>query len=375
MHNKMHLLFYIPSLASGGAERVLTKLANQFTDEGHIVTLVTQTSIICDHYPIRPEVSRISLAASAQSQNPIQALLSNMRRIVRLRRVIKTQKPDIVLTFMPTANVVALIAALGLEVPTVIAERVHPPFAHVSKWRRKMQQLTYPRAQTTVVLSSSSASYLAEAFGLTQVAVIPNSISLPLPQFSPTRAPADFVPSNGKLVLFVGRMVEQKQPIVVLRAFLEAQTHLQDWHLVMIGDGELAAEVDAIIDQQAAPATMQRFSRLGNLQDWYERADVFVSASLFEGSPNALMEAMACGCAVIASDCPTGPGDIIHNEENGVLLSLKELDNLAQHLQTLCNDEPRRERLVDGAATISAKYSDQQFFDDWRRVLGLGTPG
>ena len=136
----MHFALYISSLGPGGAERVISNLANQLSADQHQVTLITHASLTADHYRVAAGVTRLSLNASRISTNAGQAAWENFRRIRRLRQVLRRIKPNTLLTFMPSANVAGLIAAGGLGLRVVVAERTHPPLTgldRIREWLRK----------------------------------------------------------------------------------------------------------------------------------------------------------------------------------------------------------------------------------------------
>ena len=362
---QMKLLFFINSLSAGGAERVMAKLADFFVDEGHDVTLLTQTPVATDHYPTAAK--RQSIEAGKVSRHPIDALRNNLRRLRRLRRAIEEVQPDAVLAFMPTANVLALMAARQTGTPVVVSERVHPPFLELSAVRRWLQRRYYPGAARIVVLSSASADWFDNRYGLTNTVVIPNSINLPLAHHEPVVNPGDVVPGDRRLVLSVGRLVPQKQPEMVLETFAAAADDA--WHLVMIGSGSKADALEQLAMRLGIAERFSLLPRVGNMQDWYERASIYVSASSYEGFPNALLEAMACGCACLAFDCPTGPRDLIVDKQNGLLVALEDLSGFRSGLASLCRDEPLRERLAGAARANADRFSDQRVLPQWLSVM------
>ncbi len=359
----MKLLLFINSLTAGGAERVLAKLGDYFVEQGHDVTLLTQTETITDHYPTR--AARLSLSAGSVSRNPLHALMNNLTRLRRLRACIRDLEPDCVVAFMPTANVLALMAA-G-PTPVIVSERVHPPFLELSTARRWMQRRFYPRAARVIVLSEASARWFAETYSFDNVAVIPNSISLPLPVHDPQVQPRDVLPDDVKVVLCVGRLVEQKRPELVLRAF--ANVSDPDWRLVMIGSGTRADEIKQLAAALGIESRFELLARVGNIETWYKRAEVYVSASSYEGFPNSLLEAMACGCAALVFDCPTGPADLIEHEDNGLLVPMDKPDQFAVYLQELCRDTGLRERLGNNARNVAARFSDQAVLPRWTAAI------
>jgi glycosyltransferase involved in cell wall biosynthesis len=361
----MRLLLSINSLSSGGAERVMAKLANHLHGE-HDVSVVTQVATGSDQYPT--QARRLSLEAGAVSKHAWQALTNNITRWYRLRRVIKENKPDCVITFMPTANILALLATLGSATPVVVSERVHPPYTFLGPVRGWLQRRLYPLAKRVVVLTEESAAWMRNKQNIHRVAVIPNSISLPLPCSEPILDPETCLPAGKKLILAVGRLVDQKQHDVVLRAF--AQT-AQDpsWHLVVVGVGPNEQALKELATDLGITNRCNLIPRIGNIQVWYERAEIYVSASAYEGFPNALLEAMACRCAVIAFDCPTGPADIISNGEDGLLIPLNDTARFQQALSSLQKDSDTRKSLANKAADVLDRHSDTQFFASWDKVI------
>ena len=360
----MRLLLSINSLSTGGAERVMAKLADHL-DTKHDVTVVTQVATGNDQYPTKAK--RLSLDAGSVSAHAWQALINNLTRWYRLRKVIQNIQPDCVITFMPTANILALLATLGSNRPVVVSERVHPPFNFLSPVRSWLQRKLYPHASRVVVLAEDSAAWFRTNYNLQRLAVIPNSISLPLPCNESILDPDSLLP-NRKLVLAVGRLVDQKQHDIVLRAF--AQTaHEPDWHLVIVGEGPNEQALNELAADLGVANRFTLVPRVGNIQAWYERAEIYISASQYEGFPNALLEAMACQCAAVVFDCPTGPADIIQHGENGLLIPLNDVAQLQLALISLMQDSASKKRLANNARDVVNQFSDSRFFTSWEEAI------
>ena len=283
----MRLLFYIHSLSAGGAERVISKLTSHLAAEcdsqgerQYDVTLLTQAPLGSDRYPLHPAVQRQSLLTGQVSRNLAEAVFNNLRRIWRLRREIRQSKPDVVIAFMPTANILSLIATTGLGIPVLVSERNYPPCSRIGGLRRWLQQRLYPRAHTVVAVSQGIARWLEAHWQLQNVVTIANGTSLPLPLTDPVVS-TDQV-GDARLILFVGRMVEQKQPLTALEVFAHLRTD-DDWRLVMIGRGPLSDQVAQEIERRRLSGRVHRIEHVGNLQDWLERSEILLFPSRYEG--------------------------------------------------------------------------------------------
>ncbi|NKB98587.1 MAG: glycosyltransferase [Pseudomonadales bacterium] len=369
----MKLLFFINSLSSGGAERVITKLASHYGDANHEASLVTLTSLDSDYYSVSPSVTRISLGAGGLSTGVVNAVANNLRRHSKLRQLIRRMKPDAIIAFMPTANVLAVLAAGKTAV--IVSERVHPAFDPASKLRFWFKRFAYRRASQVVVLSQISSDWLQEKMGIEPCVIIPNGIALPLPCEQPNVDPSAYIDAEARLILVVGRVSDQKQPFVALAAFEQFAAQSQNWHLVLIGSGDLDNTLKQAVQQSPHANCIHLVPRAGNISAWYKRANIFLSTAKYEGSPNALMEAMAHGCPVLALDCPTGPADLIDNNSNGLLLPLEpttdQAERISQALLALGNNDTLRKRLGERAANITNTHSDQTFFQRWTTLLPM----
>lgn len=126
----MKILFFIASLRSGGAERVGTTLCNHWASIGHNVIMVTEDVVQNDFYQLVPTIQRYTLNTYQSRTNIFTKLSALMKRIFSLRRIMRQVKPDVVLAFMPTSNMIATLAAMRTGIPVVISERVYPQYFH-----------------------------------------------------------------------------------------------------------------------------------------------------------------------------------------------------------------------------------------------------
>ena len=173
----MKLVLVISSLGGGGAERVMTLLANAWVERGNEVTLITLASDRMDRYPLDPAVRRIALDVAGDSAHVLAAIGHNIVRIRALRRAIAASRPDAVISFIAESNVRVLIAAAGLRVPVIISERTALNGHHMRGVWRTLRRWSYPRATAIVAQTRRCAAEL-EALARRQVDVIANPVSI-----------------------------------------------------------------------------------------------------------------------------------------------------------------------------------------------------
>src|SRR5690625_2589798 len=176
----MHILFYIHSLSSGGAERVTTTLANHWASQGLQVTVVTVAGRERDFYTLDDRIKRIALSLDANSANPWRALISNGRRVRALRHVLRVMKPDVAVAMMTTANATLALASWGLPIVTIGSERIHPPTLPLGRAWEVIRRWSYPHLSALVAQTQQSADWLHSNTNVAHVEVIANPLQYPL---------------------------------------------------------------------------------------------------------------------------------------------------------------------------------------------------
>jgi glycosyltransferase involved in cell wall biosynthesis len=366
----MRILFFIPSLDGGGAERVTAALANYWASRGWDVTLVTLESTSVDRYPVRQEIRRVALGLTSTSSSVVDGLVENSRRIGALRRVLRELRPDVAVALMSTCSVLLGCAAAGITgVVTIGAERVYPPLMPLGRGWGWMRSRTYRFLDTVVVQTEKTAEWVRRHTNAARIAVIPNAVQWPLPD-TPPRVSPDSVgrPGNRRLVA-AGRLEHQKGFDLLIDAFAEIAPSVPEWELCIAGAGSLRGELERHIRAANLEDRVFLAGRVGNMADWYETSDAFVTSSRFEGFPNTLLEAMAYGLPVVAFDCDTGPSDIIAHEENGLLVPVGDRVALARTLKRLLSDQDLRQALRERAVDVRTRFSFEAIAGQWETTF------
>ncbi|SDP62255.1 Glycosyltransferase involved in cell wall bisynthesis [Sulfitobacter litoralis] len=364
----MRLFLFIGNLGTGGAERVAVNLANAFVQKGHHVTLATLSDKDRDAYQVSPDVVRLAFGMAGRNRGPAK-LWALVARIRALRNAIRRDRPDTVLAMMTQESIMTIIACAGLPVRVVVSERsafwMRPRpwlWAWLFRW-------LYRYSDTQVVQTKEIARRVARETGARSLVVVPNSVVVPVEGYGATIRPETVVSADAKVILLIGSKPYTKGFDDALLAFQALARHQNGWQLVFLGlpDGhDWARQMSSAPD---AAGRVNVIPPVANVQDWYDRAAIFVLSSRTEGMPNALMEAMASGCACIAYDCPTGPADLIENGVNGRLVEAGSLNQLTDALISMAHDKKLRNRLGNAARFIAQRHAPEIVLSAWEQVL------
>lgn len=366
----MKKLIFIHSLSSGGAERVAVYLAEHWYSLGDQVIVVTVADRETDFYKLSSGIQRICLSKAKASQNPIQGIINNYYRIISLRKILHKQQPDVAISFMSRANIVLAMSALGLKnLITIGSERIYPPKLPLGKFWELLRSRMYGHLTALVAQTQKGREWLEQHTHANKVYVIPNFVVWPLPEFGNRIEPSSIGNNNYKRILAVGRLVEQKGFSLLITVFCRLAKIFPDWELVILGDGPLRQQ---LVEQINSSDYAQRIflpGSVGNVGQWYTDADIYVMSSLFEGFPNTLIEAMSYDLPVISFDCDTGPRDIIHHEENGLLIKDGSVDELFSGLQQLMSSKIKRTFFAQQAAKVRQHYSQNNVMKKWQQLI------
>ncbi|WP_447987234.1 glycosyltransferase family 4 protein [Nitrospira sp. Nam74] len=351
----MKLILVIGHMKAGGAERVMSIIANYWAAQGRHVTLITIRATSEDFYQLHPLVKRIGFGLRERH------ILQNLSR---LRREIRRTRPDAVISFMPTENVLSILACVGLRTRNIICEHTDPRQAAPDILPlRALRYLLYRRAYAVVVLSERIRSWAETLAPKERVHVIPNPVALSLYQrFPPQRKRA------GNTIAAIGRLNDTKGFDILISAFSQVAYEHLDWSLVIIGEGPERSKLEAM----AGALTLQdRVHFPGCIQDtigFLRTVDLFIMSSHYEGFPMTLIEAMACGLPVISTRWD-GAAEIIRDEIDGVLVTLNDPSALATAMNRLISDPSERKRLGEHAVEVSKRFNTDSIMNVWETLI------
>lgn len=341
--------FVIEGLGGGGAQHVLTTLANRWAKAGRAIAVVTLSGPEADAFPLDPAIRRVVIGGAHVSSNPLSGFLANLARLWALRRALRDLRAPVAVGFVGSTNVLLVLAALGRPLRVVISERNDPERQRLPDFWDRLRRLVYPLADVVTANSAGALEALGRFVPKAKLALVPNPLRQP--------ASASIAAKDRPTVLAVGRLHPQKGFDILLEAFALARKGREDWRLVVLGEG---AQEHSLKDQARRLGLEAAVEWKGFVADpfpCYRAADIFVLPSRFEGTSNALLEAMSCGVAVIASDAA---GNSVANGQTGLVAPAGDAPALASALGRLMDDPALRRLLgLSAGAGVSAQTADQ----------------
>jgi len=342
--------FVISSLSSGGAERVMTQLANQAAESGLRVEFIV-LSKKPHFFELHPDIRWWEPDFTIDQMHRLQF---QWKDFWWLRRRLKNLESEAVLSFGGKYNAFVLLASAGLGKRVFISDRSRPSISY-GRFLDRLNPRVYSRAAGIIAQTQRGKEVLEQKTGHTNVRVIPNPIRL--------------VGARGKgrdpLILNVGRFITSKHQDWLVDYFNDLDP--EGWQLTFLGEGP---QYEQVKKYAASTALAGRIAFMGNVTDvdtYYRRAAVFAFTSTSEGFPNALGEALSAGCACISFDCEAGPADLIEDGRTGFLVPEGDHRGFKDKLHRLIADASLRERMgrcaMESMKAFRADRIAQQYFD------------
>ena len=350
------IALFLPSLRGGGAERVMVLLANGFVAAGHEVDLVTASDENVYQAEIAPGIRHFSLGASRVASS-----------LPALVRYLKRERPAALLSAMGHANVVAVAARALARLDCRLVVTEHTNYFAVTarntgfnaRVMRRLMRHAYLRADAVVAVSQGVADDLARGLALapSRIEVIFN----PIVDKRLVQLAESSVEDIGEVgIVAVGRLIEQKGFDVLIDALarLRQRHEHREVRLTILGEGPLR---DTLLDQAHRLGVADAVSLPGFVDNpfvYMRKARVFALSSYAEGLPSVLIQAMACGTPVVATDCPSGPQEILEGGRWGRLIPMGDSEALADALEeVLSRDEhpPVHQRAADFGAELAVE--------------------
>lgn len=330
----------------GGAQRVLCNLANAFLKDNNEV-IVVMASYAKPTYYLEKDIKLI---------NGLN-WYNYMDGVLKLRKCIRKENPDIIISFAVQYNIAACIATLGMRSKLIISERNDPKRMPAQFYLKLLRRIVYNFAQGYVFQTKDARDYFNCGIRKKSI-IIPNPLYL-----------SDDIheyKDRPHKVISASRFVPQKNLDMLISAFSKAVDKNSDWCLDMFGDGNEMEHIKEMISQYSMEDRIHVFPATQSIHERMKEHAIFVLSSNFEGMPNSLMEAMGLGLVCISTDCPCGgPRYLINHGKNGFLVPVQATDELVYCLKKVMNDEKLREKVSKNALEIRKKLDPEIIMNLW----------
>lgn len=365
----LRALFVINSLAGGGAERVFTTLVDRLSrNAGEFaitVALLDNETEEAYRLPAEVKVERLDTRGSL------------LRSVTRTRKLVRRLRPDVTLSFLSRANVAAILAMRRSGGAAVISERVNTT-AHLRSGRlgmlsRLLIRSTYPSARRIIAVSEGVARTLETDFAVepARISVIHNPVDIARIRSLAAQEPA--IPVSTADFVTMGRLVDNKNTAMAIRALARAGP---EGNLIVLGEGPLREDLTALAASLGLADRVRFLGFLANPYAVLARAGCYLLTSHAEGFPNAMLEAMAVGLPVVATDCPSGPAEILQVRldgdepafgHGGALIAMEDDRAMARCMTELTG--PRRAAFAATATERAAAFSVESAVERFRATL------
>lgn len=356
---------FIPELTDGGAQRAVIKLVGGLCERGLSVDLVLVNEVGVHLRSVDARARLVILGGSRVAT-----------AITPLARYMKRARPSAFVSFLTHANVAAVAArALArVELRLALVEQntvsAYRGDLRRDRWLPPLVRLTYPRADAVVGVSSGVARDLIshQRVPTHKVSVIHNPV-VDAALAVAARAPVDhewFGDDSAPVFIASGRLTPQKDFPTLLEAFRLLRSKVPA-RLIVLGEGEERARLEALRDALNLSGDVDLHGFVENPYAYMSRADAFVLSSRWEGLPTVLIEALACGCPVVATDCPSGPREILEGGKHGELVEVGDSVALCEAMERILKARPDQQALREHAS----KYSVEQAVSRYVELLGL----
>jgi glycosyltransferase involved in cell wall biosynthesis len=356
---KEPIAFFIPTLDGGGAERAVVNLLKGMVERDILLDLVLA-----------------SAKGPYLSQIPKQVRLFNLsagrviKAILPLSQYLRQNRPQMLISQMCHANVIALVARdlARTNTPLIAVEQANLSNSKSHLMRANfvppLMKWLYPRAEAIVGVSQGVIDDLEMQFGFQKekLSVIYNPV-VDSDLIAKAKAPVNhpwFQEGSPPVFLAVGRLTEQKDFLTLIKAFAILRKQVQA-RLVILGEGELRIELETLINTLGIAEDVSLPGFLENPYAYMNKATAFVLSSRWEGLPTVLIEAMACGCPVIATDCPSGPNEILEAGKYGTLIPMDNPESLSKAMLQILETPVNRDILIQRAMHFSREQSVSKY--------------
>lgn len=348
------IIFIVPSLRMGGAERVIAGLFKECKKE-------YSTMMVIFHGPIEYNITGKVINLETPVGNIFKKISNNVLRIYKLRAIFKKYNPDIIISFL--GNVQPIFTFY----PLIVSIRSNPHLFNI--WNQILCKIIYRmnNIQKIVVPSYKLKKILIKDFRINKnIHVIGN----PLEFKNIDQLKKEKIQIKEKYILAVGRLSQEKRFDILIRSYKQSGIY-RGIKLIIIGEGEKRDELQKLINSHGLENYISLRGLTNNPYKYMYNSKFLVLSSEFEGFPNVIQEALACGIPVISTDCKTGPSEIIKDKYNGLLIPTNDIEAMSIAIKELFVNTKLYNILKSNARKSVQNNDIKKIAEKWENIFPL----
>lgn len=359
--DKKKVIFHINCLGKGGAEKVVSLLANEMNADGWQV-IVAMCNYEEGEYYTAEAVKKIYMNYPNEKGGRFTKLF---RRIYVLRKLISEEQPDVVVSFMKSSIYRSLLATFGMKIPLIISVRNDPQKDFVGIKNRIFTRYMSKKARGCVFQTEEAKSFFPKRLQQ-KSCVITNPVT-------PLYIGVKQSQKKRKVIANVGRLMPQKNHFLLINAFAKIASKYPDYEVQIFGaayDTEYQQRLEDCIQSHGLKEQIRFMGTSNSLEKDLRNISLFVLSSDYEGLPNSLIEAMVMGIPVISTDCPCGgPRSLIEHGHNGLLVPVGDVDKLAESMDYLLTHSQKAYEMGNVASEIANQVEPHKVYLAWKQFI------
>lgn len=344
------IVFFLPALSSGGAERVTVLISEHLIEYGYDVEILLLKNVV--HYDVKPTVHIASVFEQEQSMGKIKricAVFSFLRNYVKNNDVVLIPMLDTCLRY-------SVLLKLITRVKVIACERNDPYSQYKTGIKRWIRRKLFDVSDYAIFQTEDAKNFYHQRTKNKSV-VISNPVSLP---------DVKWERNQNYDIVTVCRLNPQKNLKMAVDAIGLLKDTIPDIHLKIYGEGSEALALCEYIKEKGLESQISLCGTTKNTYEVLRKSNGFILTSNFEGISNSMLEALAVGMPVIVTDCPIGGAKMmIRNEETGILIPVGDTEKLVQSIKRVLTDEVFAEKIGAQAAESMKAYTLDKIANQW----------
>lgn len=373
----MKICFFTAALTKGGAERVIANLSNYLVNQEEIEKVDIITVFNSDvAYELDKKINLYTIDKKYKEHKylvnsgtrikrfifKVKKYFQNIGRKLILKEMTKKFDYDVVISFLPEPSFLILSLKNLIKCPIIISDRNDPNIEYKGIRKNYLMRKLYPLADAFIFQTEDARDYFKD--------IIHKDSEIIANPVNDNFITESYKGEREKNIVTVGRLEEQKNHLLLIKAFEKIKDKFENYKLIIYGEGSLRNELQDYISKNNLENNIILAGQIDNVKETIYKASLFVLSSDYEGMPNALIEAMCLGLPSISTDCPCGgPKYLIKNNENGILIPTKDEDAMSKAIETVLSNKELSDKLANNASKLSNEVSSEVINNKWIKFI------